>query len=173
MPNMSALQHIGQALRTLRESKSMSQQALCDAAGISRTTLIQIEKGKDTQASSIESAARVLGADFGLLLEPPDIALRREARTHMQAKQAASREKHLKIALQLALGGEKALALQHGAMQMVELWKARALCSPTYIERWQKILDAPPAKVAQNILDMDEEWGAALLQNTPFASVQQ
>ena len=171
IPNMSALQHIGQTLRTLRESKAMSQQALAGAAGISRTTLIQIEKGKDAQASSIEAAARVLGVDFGLLHEPPDMALRREARAQLMAKQAASREKHLKIALQLALGGEKAQALQQGALQMVQMWKARQLCSPTYIERWQQILEASPAQVAQNMLDMDDEWGAALRQNTPFAMV--
>lgn len=169
---MSALLYIGHALRTLRESKAMSQQALADAAGISRSTLIQIEKGKDVQTSSIEAAAKVLGVDFGLLVEPPEMALRRDARTQLLAKQATSREKHLKIALQLALGGDKALALQQSALQMVQLWKARALCSPTYIEQWQKILDAPPAQVAQNILDMDEQWGAALRQNTPFATVQ-
>lgn len=169
---MSNIQHIGQTLRHLRESKALSQQALCDAAGISRATLIQIEKGKDARVSSIEAAARVLGVNFGLLQDFPDMTLRREARAQLQAKQSASREKHLKIALQLALGDENALALQQGALRMVQLWKARALCSPTYIERWQHILDAPPAKVAQNMLEMDEEWGAALRQNTPFAGMQ-
>ena len=95
-------------------------------------------------------------------------ALRRQARVESQAKQAASREKHLKIAAQLALGGADAVALKEGALRMVTLWQERGLCSPTYIAQWQQILDADLHQVAQNILNMDEAWGPALRQNTPF-----
>jgi hypothetical protein len=51
---------------------------------------------------------------------------------------------------------------------MVARWKERNLCSPTYIDRWQTILDAPPEQVATNILNIDPQWAAALYQNTPF-----
>ena len=169
MPMTSSSTHIGQTLRALRESKALSQEALAAAAGISRKTLVNIEQGHDAQVSSIESAARVLGVELGIVAESPELARRRKARTEQQTKLAASREKHLKIAVQFALGGPDAQALKAAALHMVGLWKDRQLCSPVYIERWTRILDAEPQHVAQSILALDDEWGPALRQNTPFA----
>lgn len=166
---MPSLQNIAKDLRALRIAKGMTQQALADAAGISRTTLIQIEKGKDAQVSSIAMAGQVLGVTFGVLQESPEIARRRQARAENQAKLAASREKHLKVAVRFALGGAEALALKKDALRMVKLWEDRQLCSPVYIERWQKILNARPLQIAQNLAAMDaDEWGEAMRQNTPF-----
>ena len=166
----SSLQNIAKELRALRISKGMTQQALADAAGISRTTLIQIEKGKDAQVSSITMAGEVLGVKFGMLHESPEIARRRKARAENHAKLAASREKHLRLAVRFAMGGAEALALKKDALRMVKLWQDRQLCSPVYIERWQKILNARPLQVAQNLIAMDgDEWGQAMRQNTPFA----
>jgi transcriptional regulator with XRE-family HTH domain len=166
---LSPRQSIGQALRTARISESMSQQALAEAVGISRTTLVQIEKGNDVQMSSVEKAAHALGLEFGILVESADLARRRQARAEQQAKLAASREKHLRIAVQFALGGEQPARLKREALRMVELWKEKQLCSPVYIERWQNILAAEPAQIAQTLLAMDEDpWGPALRQNTPF-----
>lgn len=165
----SSLQSIGKALRSLRISRGMTQQALATAAGISRTTLIQIEKGKDAQVSSVEVAGQVLGVGFGILSEPPEITRRRQARADNQTKLAASREKHLKLAVKFALGGAEAIALKQSALRMVRLWQEKDLCSPVYIERWLKILDAEPRQVAQSLLAMDDDWGPALRQNTPFA----
>jgi transcriptional regulator with XRE-family HTH domain len=167
------LQNIGSALRALRMAQSLSQEALATAAGISRTTLIQIEKGKDAQASSIQGVAHVLGAVVGILSETPEMALRRQARADLHAKQAASQEKHLKIAVKLALGGDEAQALKANAMGMVQLWRDKQLCSPIYIDRWQNILAAEPCAIAHSMLHMDdaldEAWGPAMRQNTPFA----
>lgn len=162
-------QNIGQALRSLRLSKGMSQQALAAAAGISRTTLIQMEKGKDAQVSSFELAGQVLGVGFGLLSESPDMSRRRQARAEHQVKLAASRVKHLKLAVKFALGGAEAIALKEDALRMVQLWKEGELCSPVYIERWFEILNAEPKQVAKKLLAMDDAWGPALRQNTPFA----
>ncbi len=164
-----SLENIGKALRSLRLSKGMSQQALAAAAGISRTTLIQMEKGKDAQVSSFELAGRVLGVEFGLMPESPHMARRRQARADHQAKLAASREKHLKLAVKFALGGAEALALKENALRMVQLWKEKELCSPVYIERWMEILNAEPKQVAKRLLALDDTWGPALRQNTPFA----
>lgn len=165
----SSLENVGKALRSLRLSKGMSQQALAAAAGISRTTLIQMEKGKDAQVSSFELAGRVLGVEFGLLSDSPDMVRRRQARADHQAKLAASREKHLKLAVKFALGGAEAIALKENALRMVQLWKEGDLCSPVYIERWLDILNAEPKQVAKKLLAMDDTWGPALRQNTPFA----
>lgn len=165
----SSLQNLAKDLRALRISKGLTQQALADAAGISRTTLIQIEKGKDAQVSSIAMAGQVLGVTFGVLQESPEIARRRQARAENHAKLTASREKHLKVAVRFAMGGAEALALKKDALRMVKLWQDRQLCSPIYIERWQKILNATPLQIAQNLVAMDaDEWGQAMRQNTPF-----
>lgn len=169
---LSPRQSIGQALRTARITKLMSQQALAESVGISRTTLVQIEKGNDVQMSSVEKTAQALGLEFGILAESADMARRRQARAEQQGKLAASREKHLRIAVQFALGGEQAARLKSEALRMVELWKAKQLCSPVYIERWQNILAAEPTQIAQSVLALDDDaWGPALRQNTPFVVV--
>lgn len=162
--------NIGEALRSARLAKSLSQQALAAAVGISRTTLIQIEKGKDAQMSSVEMTARALGVEFGILSESAEMARRRKARSDLQTKLAASREKHLRIAVQFALGGAAAAQFKSDALRMVQLWKDKQLCSPVYIKRWEDILEAEPAQIAQSLLTMDDDaWGPALRQNTPFA----
>ena len=167
---MTPLSTISKDLRDLRIAKGLTQQALADAAGISRTTLVQIEKGKDAQLSSIVLAGQVLGVTLGVLQESPEIAKRRQARADNQVKLAASREKHLKIAVQFALGGAEAAALKKDALRIVKLWQDRQLCSPVYIERWLNILNAKPVQIAQSLAMMDDEWGPAMRQNTPFAA---
>lgn len=160
---------IGSRLRALRIAQGKSQSALASAVGLSRTTLVQIEKGVGGQISSYQAVARALGTSLGLGEESPELAQRRKARQDNQAKLAASREKHLKIAALMALDSVRAQELKSQALQMVALWKAKDLCSPVYIERWTNILDAAPKEIAQSMLSMDEEWGPALRQNTPFA----
>ena len=166
---ISSRQSIGEALRSARIAKALSQQALASVVGISRTTLIQIEKGKDAQMSSVEMTAQALGVEFGILSESAEMGRRRRARSEHQAKLTASREKHLKIAVQFALGGAQAAQLKADALRMVQLWKDKQLCSPVYIERWGNILNAEAVQIAQNLLAMDDAWGPALRQNTPFA----
>jgi transcriptional regulator with XRE-family HTH domain len=166
----AALQTIAKDLRALRLAKGLTQQALADAAGISRTTLVQIEKGKDAQLSSITMAGQILGVTVGVLQQSPEMARRKQARADNQVKLAASREKHLKIAVKFALGGAQATALKKDALRMVKLWREKQLCSPVYIERWLKILNAKPLQVAQSLASMDDEWGPAMRQNTPFAT---
>ena len=145
---MSTLrQSIGEALRAARICKPMSQQELAAAVGISRTTLVQLEKGSDAQTSSVEKTSHALGVEFGILEESAAMARRRTARSKLQAKLAVSREKHLKIAVKFALGGPDAAALKSGALKMVKLWREKQLCSPVYIDRWQQILDAKPQQV--------------------------
>ena len=165
---MTAFPTISKDLRDLRIAKGLTQQALADAAGISRTTLVQIEKGKDAQLSSIVLAGQVLGVTLGVLQESPEIAKRRQARADNQVKLAASREKHLKIAVQFALGGAEAAALKKDALRIVKLWRDKQLCSPVYSKSWLMILNAEPHQIAKNLLSMEDDWGDAMRQNTPF-----
>jgi hypothetical protein len=120
--------------------------------------------------SNVEKTAQALGLEFGILTESAALERRLTARSELQGKLAASREKHLKIAAKLAMGGPEAAALKVGALKMVKLWREKQLCSPVYIDRWQQILDAKPQQVAQSLLAMDDdECGRALRQNTPFS----
>ena len=167
---MTNLQAITKDLRTARLARGMTQQALASAAGISRTTLIQIEKGKDAQLSSLTLIGQVLGLNFAILKESPKLARKRQARAENQAKLAASREKHLKMAVTFALGGAQATALKKDALRIVKLWQDQRLCSPVYIRGWQKILNAAPKQIAINLMTMDDEWAPAMRQNTPFAT---
>ena len=167
---MNDLQSITKGLRTVRLERGMTQQELATSAGISRTTLVQIEKGKDAQLSSLATIGRVLGVHFGVLKESPELARRRQARADNQARLAASREKHLKIAVKFALGGAEATTLKKDALRIVQLWHDKQLCSPVYIERWLQILNAKPMQIAQSLATMDDEWGPAMRQNTPFAT---
>lgn len=160
---------IGAQLRALRIAQGKSQMDVAKAAGISRTTLVQIEKGMDAQMSSYQAVARELAIALGLGGDSPELSERRTARQDNQAKLAASREKHLKIAALMALDDQAAHEMKRQALQMVALWKEKDLCSPVYIDRWTQILDVAPQDVARRILSMDEEWGPALRQNTPFA----
>ena len=57
---------IGTQLRALRVAQGKSQLALAGAIGISRTTLVQIEKGLGGQMSSYQAVARALGTFLGL-----------------------------------------------------------------------------------------------------------
>jgi len=142
MPSSHAA--IGQTLRSLRLAKGMSQESLAAAAGISRTTLVQIEKDKDAQVSSLEGVGQVLGVEFGIVTESPEMARKRQARVDNQTKLAASREKHLRLAVQFTLDGAVALALKDDALRMVQRWEDKQLCSPVYITRWRDILSAKP-----------------------------
>ena len=163
-----SLQNITKDLRSVRLAKGMTQQALASAAGISRTTLVQIEKGNDAQLSSLALIGQVLGIKFGVLKESPDLARRRQARADNETKLAAAREKHLKIAVKFALDGAEATALKKNALRIVNIWQDKQLCSPVYSKSWLMILNAEPQQIAENLLSMEDDWGEAMRQNTPF-----
>jgi hypothetical protein len=116
--------------------------------------------------SSIAMTGQVLGVALGMLQESPEMARRRQARADNQTRLAGSREKHLKLAVKLPLGGPEATALKRDALRMVKLWQDGRLCSPVYIARWRKILNATPLKVAQSLATMDDEWSPVMRQNT-------
>lgn len=102
--------------------------------------------------------------------DSPEVSKRRQARAANELKLAASREKHLKIALKFALGDADSVALKEDALRLVDMWQQQELCSLVYIEKWRQILNAEPSQIARNLASsMDDEWGPALRQNTPFA----
>jgi len=62
-------EELGNALRTLRHERGMSQQTLADRAGVSRNFVAQIERGESTPTVSLLARiAQALGATVGELL---------------------------------------------------------------------------------------------------------
>ncbi|TAL65826.1 MAG: helix-turn-helix domain-containing protein [Burkholderiaceae bacterium] len=167
---MDSFVSIGNSVRSLRKAKSLSQGQLASDANVSRTTLVQIEQGKSAQLSSLGSVLRVVGGHLNISNDSPEVSKRRQARAANELKLAASREKHLKIALKFALGDADSVALKEDALRLVDMWQQQELCSLVYIEKWRQILNAEPSQIARNLASsMDDEWGPALRQNTPFA----
>ena len=134
-----------------------------------RSTLIHLEHGeKDVRLSSALAIAQALGASIAIDSEPAEISGRRQARAEEALRLAARRERHLRLAVALALGRPEALRALEEARAMVRLWKTGGTCSPFYIERWSSVLRGDPAQVARRIERIDSEWLDAMLQNTPF-----
>lgn len=61
----SVLTHLGENLRRLRRDRSMSQEALANASGISRRTIINLEAGEtNVSLVALDRLAGALGATF-------------------------------------------------------------------------------------------------------------
>jgi len=62
----------GERLRTLREQKNLSRQALADLAGVSKSNLKRLETGdgaENTTISTLTAVAKVLDVEVADLLE--------------------------------------------------------------------------------------------------------
>lgn len=70
---------IGDIIRKLRISKDLTQEALAENAGISPTTLGNIETGRtrNPDKATIERIADALGVDVGVLLADSEVAMGR------------------------------------------------------------------------------------------------
>jgi len=96
----------------------------------------------------------------------PDAA-RILARLQHQAKPEQLRNRHLRLAVDLAADEQLAHGMIATARDRVELWRSRRLCSPLYIERWSEILALPPRRMAKAIASLGE-WEDATFQNSPW-----
>jgi len=164
-----SLERFGRQLREKRIAAGLSQVAAAEAAGVGRSTLIHLERGrKDVRLSNILSVARAVGAEVGLSAASPELLERARARDEEARKLARRREAHLRLALDLALEEAKALRSLREARAQLQSWKANRTCSEHYIREWARILAGSPRQVAARIRRIDEHWIDALFQNTPF-----
>ena len=77
-PRDDVLSHVGRNLRRLRHRAGLSQQALADAAGLSRRMIVSLEGGDtNISLSSLDRLAAALGAGFVDLVSDPDAETRR------------------------------------------------------------------------------------------------
>ena len=50
-------------LRQLRIERALSQRDLCERSGVTQTTIVNAEKGKETRVSTLRKLADALGVD--------------------------------------------------------------------------------------------------------------
>ena len=165
-----AIKHLGQNLRSARESAKRSQEDVASAAKIGRSTLVHVESGKGASLSKIMAIAHVLGADIVLAGPESRDAARRLARLEQIAKVQSAKEAHLRLAILMLGDAVAGKSLIDDARKTVRLWRVNKSCSPFYITSWTKLLSGSVREVGRSLGAIDERWSNALLQNTPFSS---
>ena len=161
--------HFGTLIRKQRLAKGLKQAELARAAGVSRTVLSGLEQGKPRPVQT-DVLDRVFHAlEISPLATDPIMEERRRLRLEQRLKLERQRNRHLRLAVELAGNPKSAKRLIAAARSMVELWKRNKTCSPFYIERWSRLLALPPRELALRMTSLGE-WEDALFQNTPWSS---
>lgn len=157
-------------IRARRREMGLSQKQAAEAAGVSRTTLSHVEQGKAPHVQ-MDVLARILRAlDLAPRLSAdgsPDPA-RLAARMAHQERLHAQRERHLRLAVELAADSRAARGRIARARKVVALWRRNRTCSPHYVKRWMELLALPPSQLARRMASL-AEWEDAMFQNTPWS----
>jgi transcriptional regulator with XRE-family HTH domain len=160
----------GQLIKDRRVHKGLTQEALAAAARVSRAVLSRLERGKSqpVQTDTIERLLNALGVEPRVIDRSVGDDARRLARLEQQNKLAQQRNRHLRLAIELASDERAAATRIARARERVALWRSQRSCSPYYINRWSKLLALPPRKLARAMASLGE-WEDALFQNSPWS----
>lgn len=157
-------------IRARRLEMGLSQKRLAEAARVSRTTLSHVEQGKAPHVQ-MDVLARIMRAlDLAPRLSAdasPDPG-RLSARMAHRERLHAQRERHLRLAVELAADARAARGKIARARKVVELWRRNCTCSPHYVKRWTELLALPPSQLARRMASL-AEWEDAMFQNTPWS----
>lgn len=82
---------LGQRLRAARRSRSLTQAAVAERAGISRPTLSALERGKDVSLDTFLSVLRALDLLDGLDVAVPEAAISPIAELERSSRHRSSR----------------------------------------------------------------------------------
>ena len=159
----------GGLIKKERLAKGLTQAELASAARVSRTILSRLEQGKPRPVQT-DVLDRILQA---LDVKPQlagDLIMedRRRARLEQRAALERRRNRHLRLAVELASNRKSARNLIAQARSVVELWRRNKTCSPFYVKRWSSLLALSPGELARRMASLGE-WEDALFQNTPWS----
>lgn len=162
---------LSRRVRARRQELGLSQQRLAEAAAVSRTTLSHVERGKapHVQMDVLERICRALDLEPRLATAAAPDAGRLAARSAHAVRVQGQRERHLRLAVQLAADPRAARSRIERARRVVELWRRNRTCSPQYIRRWTELLALPPVALALRMSSL-ADWEDALFQNSPWSS---
>lgn len=160
----------GKFIKDQRLRKGLKQEELAAKAHVSRAVVSQLEQGKRrvVQSDTIERLLEALEVELPMLAQAIREDPRKLARLEEERKLAQRRERHLRLAVELAADERAASAKVVKARERVELWRSKKSCSPFYIERWSELLALPPRRIAREMSSLGE-WEAALFQNSPWS----
>jgi transcriptional regulator with XRE-family HTH domain len=159
----------GKLIRDARERKGLAQTQLARKARVSRTVVSSLERGKSkaVQADTLDRLFAALELDAGIGGQSSE-GKRRLARLEHELKVREQRERHLRLAIELAADEAAAAPKVARARERVELWKQNRSCSPFYIQRWSQLLAQPPRQIAKSMSSLGE-WQDAMFQNSPWS----
>lgn len=163
-------EQFGSLIKVQRVQRGLKQADLARSAGVSRTVLSRLEqcKPQPVQTDVLDRLFQVLGLKPQVADRAVHDDARKQARLEHQRKLDQQRNRHLRLAIDLAEDGQEASAMIAKARERVELWRRKRSCSPFYIERWSELLGLPPRKLAKAMASLGE-WEDALFQNSPWS----
>jgi hypothetical protein len=129
---------------------------------------LEQSKPQPVQTDTIERLLRALEVEPQVIDPSVRDAARKLVRLEQQNKLVERRNRHLRLAIELANDERGAAAKVAKARERVALWRSKRSCSPFYVERWSKLLALPPRKMAKAIASLGE-WEDALFQNSPWS----
>jgi len=160
----------GKLIKAERARVGLKQEELAKKAHVSRGVLSRLEQGKPTavQSDMIDRLLEALEVKPQVLDQAGRNDARRLARLEQELKLRERRERHLRLAHELALDEPAAAAKVARALERVALWRKNKSCSLYYIERWSRLLALPPRQLAREMFSLGE-WEDALFQNSPWS----
>lgn len=164
---LSAL--FGDLIKRERRAKGLTQAELAHAAKVSRTIVSKLEQSRPgpVQTDVLDRIFQALEIKPHFSTDPV-LEDRRRARIEQRAKLDRQRNRHLRLAVELASDHKGAADLAARARGVVALWRRNQTCSLFYIERWSALLALSPRELAREMTDLGE-WEDALYQNTPWS----
>lgn len=96
------------------------------------------------------------------------LALRRHAIAAKRAQEQRQLEFHRKAVELLLLPDERGAWVKARALERIQMWEERKLCSPHYVQKWREWLDQP-AEFAKRAILLENDLGISMRCNTPFS----
>ena len=159
----------GKLIKARRIQKGLKQEDLARKANVSRAILSALECGKPkpVQSDALDRLLCALDLQPRLDVSSRDAA-RRMARLQQEVRRHEQKERHLRLAVELASDEKSAPNKIARARARVEPWRSKKSCSPFYIERWSRLLSKPARSIAKEMCSLGE-WENALFHNSPWS----